>query len=356
MAQLDQLFSEMLQLNASDLHLHEGQRPKVRVHGSLQPLGQYPEFNRLTMKQILREICAPEKWKRYEESGDLDFAYAFGDYARFRANYKKHYYGFGAVFRTIPSHILTLEELGAPEVLRSFADFTSGLCLVTGPTGSGKSTTLAAVIDYINTTQRRTILTIEEPIEFVHPAKESVVIQREVGTDVPSFGEGLRGAMRQDFEVVLVGEMRDLETISLAVTAAEMGLLVFGTLHTNSATKTIDRIIDVFPNEQQSAIRESLAVALRAVCAQLLIKTADGKGRVAAHEVLLQNRAVSNMIREGKTTQLNQVIQSGRSLGMQTMDDTIENLLADGRISGQDAYMKALDKERFAQFAPAAVM
>ncbi|MGI8906695.1 MAG: type IV pilus twitching motility protein PilT [Candidatus Sumerlaeaceae bacterium] len=356
MAQLDQLFSEMLAMNASDLHLHEGQQPKVRVHGSLQPLSQYPEFNRLTMKQILREICTPERWKRFEESGDLDFAYAYENFARFRANYKKHYHGYGAVFRTIPSRILTLEELGVPDVLRSFASFSSGLCLVTGPTGSGKSTTLAAVIDFINTTQRRTILTIEEPIEFVHPAKESVVTQREVGTDVRTFGEGLRGVLRQDIEVVLVGEMRDLETISLAVTAAEMGMLVFGTLHTNSATKTIDRIIDVFPNEQQAAIRESLAVALRAVCAQLLIKTADGKGRVAAHEVLLQNRAVSNMIREARTGQLNQVIQSSRALGMQTMDDTIENLLKSSRISGHDAYMKALDKERFQQYAPAAIM
>jgi twitching motility protein PilT len=356
MAQLDQLFTDMLQMNASDLHLHEGQRPKVRIHGSLEPLGQYPEFNRLTMKQILKEICTPEKWKRFEESGDMDFAYGFEDYARFRANYKKHYHGYGAVFRTIPSHILTLEELGAPEILRTFAAFNSGLCLVTGPTGSGKSTTLAAVIDFINTTQRRNILTIEEPIEFVHPPKESIVSQREVGTDVQSFGDGLRGALRQDVEVVLVGEMRDLETISLAVTAAEMGMLVFGTLHTNSATKTIDRIIDVFPNEQQSAIRESLAVALRAVCAQLLIKTADGKGRVAVHEILLQNRAVSNMIREAKTGQLNQVIQSGRALGMQTMDDTIENVLKQGRISGHDAYMKALDKERFQQYAPAAAM
>lgn len=352
MPQIDQLFTDMLQLGASDLHLHEGQPPKVRVHGSLHPLEGYPELDGNTMHDLLQEICRPDGWTRFEEKGDLDFAYSYEDYARFRANYKKHYYGYGAVFRTIPQRILTLEELGAPEIIRTFAGFSSGLCLVTGPTGSGKSTTLAALIDFINETQRRTILTIEEPIEFVHPNKQSVIMQREVGTDTPSFGDGLRGALRQDVEVVLVGEMRDLETISLAVTAAEMGMLVFGTLHTNSAIKTIDRIIDVFPNDQQSAIRESLAVALRAVCAQLLIKTADGNGRVAAHEILIQNRAVSNMIREAKTSQLSQVIQSGKAAGMQTMDDTIEGLLKSGKISGRDAYMKALDKERFAQFAP----
>jgi len=351
-AQIDQLFSEMLDMGASDLHLHEDQPPKVRIHGKLEPLGGYPPLNRLTVKQILKEICPADRWKKYEDTGDLDFAYALEDRARFRANYKKHYHGYGAVFRTIPSRILTLEELGTPEVLRSFAHFSSGLCLVTGPTGSGKSTTLAAVIDYINTTQRRTILTIEEPIEFVHPPKESVVTQREVGVDTPSFGEALRGALRQDVEVILVGEMRDLETISLAVTAAEMGMLVFGTLHTNSAVKTIDRIIDVFPNDQQSAIRESLAVALRAVCAQLLIRTADGQGRVAAHEVLIQTRAVSNLIREAKTVQLPQVMQSGRAMGMQNMDDTIENLLKGNKIAGEDAYMKAINKERFAMYAP----
>jgi twitching motility protein PilT len=237
-------------------------------------------------------------------------------------------------------------------VLKTFATFTSGLCLLTGPTGSGKSTTLAAIIDYINTTQRRTILTIEEPIEFVHPAKESVVTQREVGLDVESFAAGLKGVLRQDVEVVLVGEMRDLETIRLAVTAAEMGLLVFGTLHTNSAIKTIDRIIDVFPAEEQGAIRQSLATALKAVCAQLLIRKSNNKGRVAAHEVLIQTRAVSNLIRESKTNQVAQVMMSGKSVGMQSMDDTIESLLNSNVINGDDAYMKAIDKDRFIKYAP----
>lgn len=353
MATIDRLFDEMLTTGASDLHMHEGQPPKLRLHGSLSPVAGHPVMDRTMISTYLREICPNDQWERYEAIGDLDFAYAYADRARFRANYKKHFHGYGAVFRTIPSRILTLEELGAPPVLKTFADINSGLVLVTGPTGSGKSTTLAAVIDHINETQRKTILTIEEPIEFVHPQKLSTVIQREVGHDAVSFGAALRGAMRQDVEVVLVGEMRDLETISLAVTAAEMGLLVFGTLHTNSASKTIDRIIDVFPSNEQTAIRQSLAVALRAVCAQLLLKKADGSGRVAAHEILIQNRAISNLIREAKTGQLPQAMMSGRQQGMQLMDDTIDGLLRSGTVSGEEAYMKAIDKERFRQFAPA---
>jgi twitching motility protein PilT len=352
MAAIDRVFDEMLSRGASDLHLHQGQRPKLRIHGSVTEIPGAPVLDEATVRSWLTEICPADKWRSFEETGDLDFAYGYGSKARFRANYKKHAHGYGAVFRTIPSKILTLDELKAPEALRKFATFSSGLALVTGPTGSGKSTTLAAVIDYINSNEARTILTIEEPIEFVHPQKKSTVIQREVGADVRSFAAGLRGALRQDTEVVLVGEMRDLETISLAITAAETGLLVFGTLHTNSAIKTIDRIIDVFPANEQGAVRETLAVALRAVCAQLLIKRADGKGRVAAHEIMLQTRAISNKIREGNTKQISQDMLSGKKDGMQTMDDTIEEYLQQGIISGVDAYMKALDKERFAQFAP----
>lgn len=352
MAQIDQLFDQLLARNASDLHLHEGQKPKLRIHGAMTELNGFPTLTGSGLQTMLHEICTENYWKKFEEHHDLDFAYAFGEKARFRANYKKHYHGYGAVFRVIPQKILTLEELDAPPVLKTFATFTSGLCLLTGPTGSGKSTTLAAIIDYINTTQRRTILTIEEPIEFVHPAKESVVTQREVGLDVESFAAGLKGVLRQDVEVVLVGEMRDLETIRLAVTAAEMGLLVFGTLHTNSAIKTIDRIIDVFPAEEQGAIRQSLATALKAVCAQLLIRKSNNKGRVAAHEVLIQTRAVSNLIRESKTNQVAQVMMSGKSVGMQSMDDTIESLLNSNVINGDDAYMKAIDKDRFIKYAP----
>lgn len=342
----------MLTQGASDLHLHQGQKPKLRLNGSVSVIDSYPELGREQIFRLMSEICDEERWQRFENHHDLDFAYALGDRARFRANYKKHYHGYGAVFRTIPSRILSLEELGAPDVLKSFAGFSSGLCLVTGPTGSGKSTTLAAVIDFINTNEKRRILTIEEPIEFVHPPKTSVVSQREVGIDVHSFGDGLRGALREDVEVVLVGEMRDLETIRLAVTAAEMGLLVFGTLHTNSAIKTIDRIVDVFPSDEQGAVRESLANALRAVCAQLLLKKKDGKGRVAAHEILLQTKAVSNLIRESKTNQLAQIMMSGRNMGMQNMDDVLNDLVNADVVSGEEAYMKAVDKERFSRFAP----
>jgi twitching motility protein PilT len=352
MAQIDQIFDVMLEKGASDLHLHQGQRPKLRIHGSVEEIPDTVVLDEKLTRGLLKEICTADKWEKFEQSGDLDFAYGYEQKARFRANYKKHVHGYGAVFRTIPSRILTLEELKAPEVLKKFATFANGLCLVTGPTGSGKSTTLAGVIDHINCNEARTILTIEEPIEFVHPQKKSTVMQREVGTDCRSFAAGLRGALRQDTEVVLVGEMRDLETISLAITAAETGLLVFGTLHTNSAIKTIDRIIDVFPSDEQGAVRETLAVALRAVCAQLLMKRADGKGRVAAHEILLQTRAISNKIREGNTKQIASDMLSGKKEGMQIMDDVIESYLQQGIITGVDAYMKALDKERFQHYAP----
>lgn len=351
---IDTLFDQMLTAEASNLHMQEGQKPKLRIHGRLLPIEESSPLERKALCSMLQEICSPERWNRFEHSGDLDFAYSYRNLARFRVNYQKHYRGYGAVFRTIPSRIQTLEQLGAPEVLKSFADFGSGLCLITGPTGCGKSTTLAALIDHINSTQKRTVLTIEEPVEFVHEQKMSTIIQREVGTDVGSFSDGLRGALRQDVDVVLVGEMRDLETINLAVTAAEMGLLVFGTVHTNSATKTIDRLIDVFPAAQQDAIRESLAVALRAVCAQLLLRKPGGKGRIAAYELLIQTRAISNLIREAKTGQLSQVMMSSRSAGMTLMDDVLESMVSENVIEGTEAYMKALDKERFVQFAPKA--
>lgn len=346
---IDSLFNRMLSMGASDLHLHEGQVPKARIHGTMRQLAEFPVMDTDEIALLMREL-AGERWQAFSDSHDLDFACDHGERARFRVNFKKHYAGYGAVFRVIPSCVQTLEELGSPEVLKQFAEFRSGLCLVTGPTGSGKSTTLAALIDYINTTQRRTILTLEEPIEFVHPSRESVVIQREVGTDVGDFSDGLRGALRQDIEVVLVGEMRDLETIRLAVTAAETGLLVFGTLHTNNAIKTIDRIIDVFPPDEQSAVRESLATALRAVCAQQLLPTADGRGRVAVHEIMIQNRAISSLIREAKTYQIAQAMMSGRAHGMQLLDDVLENLLRTKTITAQDAIMKAADKDRFQQW------
>jgi len=352
MAVIDQLFDKMLGSGASDLHLAEGQPPKLRLHGEVVPIADWGILDNDKIRELLKEICEPKRWKSFEEKGDLDFAYGYETKARFRANYNKQYSGYGAVFRTIPSKILTLDDLGAPKVLKNFALFSSGLCLVTGPTGSGKSTTLAGVIDYINSTVARHILTIEEPIEFVHPLKKSTIVQREVGIDARSFASALRAASRQHIDVLLVGEMRDLETIGLAVSGAETGTLVFGTLHTNSAVKTIDRIIDVFPSDQQNAIRQTLAVALRGVCAQLLLKRKGGKGRIAAHEILLQTLAMSNTIREGKNSMLTQIMMSNRAMGMQLMDDCIDGYLQGGLVEGTEAYMKGLDKERFKQFAP----
>ncbi|MCB2155723.1 PilT/PilU family type 4a pilus ATPase [bacterium] len=350
MAQLDRLFDSMLNAGASDLHLAENHVPKIRLHGKIMPVPNAGPIDGPTLTAMMKELCLPNFWQEFIDTGDLDFAYGHGSKARFRANYHRNFNGVGAVFRTIPSRILTLQQLRVPSVLESFGHFNSGLVLVTGPTGSGKSTTLAAIIDSINANYARHIVTIEEPIEFVHAPKKSTIVQREVGIHAHSFADALRSATRQDLDVILVGEMRDLETISLAVTAAETGTLVFGTLHTNSAIKTIDRIIDVFPADQQTQIRSMLAVSLRAVCAQLLLRTNDGSGRRAANEILLQTRAVSNYIREGKTNQINQIIMSSRQVGMQLMDDAIEDYLREGIVSPQEAYMKALDKDRFRRY------
>ena len=353
MAEIDRLFDEMITKGASDLHLAEGQPPKLRLNGEMAALEQHGTLDGQRLEAMMREICPEKRWEQYQRTGDLDFAYAYGAQARFRSNYNRHFAGHGAVFRIIPSDIKSLEDISAPEVLQSFGWYRSGLILVTGPTGSGKSTTLAAIIDHLNASAARHIVTIEEPVEFVHSPKKSTIAHREVGVDVPSFADALRAASRQDIDVLLVGEMRDLETIALAVTAAETGILVFGTLHTNSAIKTVDRIIDVFPSSQQDAIRQSLAVSLKAVCAQLLLRRADGQGRIAAHEILLQTLAVSNTIREGKNSMLTQIMMSSRALGMQLMDDCIERYLDQQWIDGREAYMKALDKDRFKHFAPA---
>ncbi|MEQ8819088.1 MAG: type IV pilus twitching motility protein PilT [Sumerlaeia bacterium] len=347
MAVIDQLFDIMLAHGASDLHLAEDKPPKLRLHGRVEVIQNWPALERERLRGMLEEICDEPRWESFERTGDMDFAYSYPGKARFRCNFNKQYTGYGAVFRVIPSRILTLAELRAPEVLKSFGDYAAGLVLITGPTGSGKSTTLAGIIDHINSTYAKHILTIEEPIEFVHPVKKSTIAQREVHIDTPSFSEALRTASRQDVDVILVGEMRDLETINLAVTAAETGALVFGTLHTNNAIKTIDRIIDVFPSDQQEQIRSTIAESLRAICAQLLLRTADGKGRRAAQEILLQTRAVANYIREKKVSQINQVIMSNKNMGMQLMDDCIEGFLNEGVVDPQEAYMKAIDKERF---------
>ena len=311
--------------------------------------GEEP-FSRKEAMTMLSEICGPKRWAAFEESGDLDFAYEMNERSRFRCNYLKQTHGYGAVFRLIPTQIATLEELGIPPVVRDFGHLRGGLVLVTGPTGSGKSTTLAAMVDYINRTYARHIVTIEEPIEFVHCNKRSVITQREVPEHSATFAAGLKAALREDSDIVLVGEMRDLETISLALTAAETGLLVFGTLHTNNARKTIDRMIDVFPADRQPQARTMLANSLRGVVAQLLLKRADGQGRLAVNEILIGNPAVASIIREGATQKLQDVIVSGKKQGMQFMDDAILALLEAGLVSPQEAFMKAVDKNPFKKF------
>jgi len=351
MSIIDNYFQQLIELGGSDLHLSQGQPPKVRVHGSIKPIAS-ELLTQTTMETMMREICEPRAWERYIEKGDLDFAYEMDAEHRFRCNYLKQQNGFGAVFRIIPTKIASLEQLGIPPVVKEFGHMRSGLVLVTGPTGSGKSTTLAALLDYINTNFRRHIITVEEPIEFVHKNKKSIITQREVPIQTPTFADGLRAALRQDADIVLVGEMRDLETISLALTAAETGLLVFGTLHTNNARKTVDRIIDVFPADQQSQVRTMLAASLKGVVAQLLMKKADGKGRAAVNEIMVSTPAVGAIIREGATQKLYDVIIGGKAQGMQFMDDSIWQKLRDGYVSPMEAYMKAIDKGRFKAFLP----
>lgn len=343
---IDSMFQVLVEQGGSDLHLSEGQPPKYRRNGEIQPLRD-AALTRDEMEQLLGEICRPKAWEKFLKTGDLDFAYEMDAESRFRCNYHKHLNGLGAIFRLIPNRIKTIDELALPKVLEKFGDMRSGLVLVTGPTGSGKSTSLAAIIDYMNTKYSRHIITIEEPIEFVHPNKRSVITQREVPNETPSFAHGLKNALREDSDVVLVGEMRDLETISLALTAAETGLLVFGTLHTNNAQKTIDRVIDAFPADQQELIRTMLSTSLRGVVAQLLLKRKDGGGRIAINEILVANSAVAAIVREGNTFKLKDVIKSGRADGMQLMDDAIQYYYDQGLITGQEAYMKGIDKTRF---------
>lgn len=352
MAQIDTLFQYLIASKGSDLHLGEGQPPKIRVHGSVVAIPEQPILTHEHITTLLSEICEPAAFKKYLEDGDLDFAYEMDETSRFRCNYLKQQLGLAAVFRLIPTEIAALDDLGVPDIVKEFGHLRSGLVLVTGPTGSGKSTTLAALLDYINTNFNRHIVTIEEPIEFVHKNKNSIITQREVPIHTPSFADGLRAALREDADIVLVGEMRDLETISLALTAAETGLLVFGTLHTNNARKTVDRIIDVFPSEQQSQVRTMLAASLRGVLAQLLCKRSDKPGRVAVHEILFATPAVSSIIREGATQKLYDVITAGKAEGMQFMDDSIWQKLQLGMISAEEAYMKSIDKTRFKKFLP----
>jgi twitching motility protein PilT len=347
MARIDELFRVLKAQEGSDLHLAAGQPPRLRRRGSLEPI---PSWERLTVPGLLamlEEIATPDAWKSYEEAGDLDFAYALAGVGRFRANYLRQENGPAAVFRLIPEKVKTVEDLALPPAIEGLAHLRGGLVLVTGPTGSGKSTTLAAVIDRINSTYEKHIVTIEDPIEFVHPNRRSIFSQREVGRDVPTFAAALRAAVRQDADVVLVGEMRDLETIALAITAAEMGALVFGTLHTNNAAKTIDRVIDVFPPEEQPQIRTTLAESISGIVSQLLLPTADGKGRAAAFEILLRTPGLGNLIREGNTPMLVSVIQGGKGQGMRSMDDSLLELVQKGRVTAAEATRRATDRVLF---------
>jgi len=348
-AKIDAFFKLMNEQGASDLHLVAGSQPILRVHGDMERI-KYKALDNDELKAMLYEIAPENKIKVFEETGDVDFAYEIPNLARYRANYFQQKWGVGAVFREIPSTILTSEQLGLPKVITKLSMLHKGMVLVTGPTGSGKSTTLAAMMDYVNKNKKSHIITVEDPVEFVHKSQSCIVNHREIGVHTKGFKSALRGALREDPDIILVGEMRDLETIELALEAASTGHLVFGTLHTQSAAKTIDRVIDVFPAHQQSQIRTTLSESLKGVIAQNLFKRIDKKGRMAVLEILVVTPAVSNLIREGKTFQIPSAIQTGKKYGMQSLDDAILIALEEKKISPEDAYDKAIVKERFVQF------
>jgi twitching motility protein PilT len=344
MAKIDRLFDELLGRKGSDLHLGIGYPPLIRARGELVPVRE-ELLTTEEVESLLFEIVNDDERARITEELDLDFAYSYEQKARFRANYFYKTSGLGAVFRTIPTKVLTLDELGCPEVIRKTAERPSGLVLVTGPTGSGKSTTLAAMIDHLNRNKACHILTIEDPVEFVHQPMKAQVTHREVGPDASSFATAIRSAGRENADVILIGELRTNETMKLALQLASFGVLVFGTLHTNSASSTIDRILNAFPADEQPQVRGMLAESLVAIIAQQLLKTADGKGRVAAHEILLGSPALASIIREGKTFQIPNVMQAGQAVGMQTLDMALARLVEKGTISADDALEKASDRE-----------
>ncbi len=346
MAKIDAFFKLMNEQGASDLHLTSGLPPALRIRGEIERI-KYKVLDNDDLRGMLYEIAPEQKIKHFEETGDIDFGYEIPGLARYRANFFMQKNGVGAVFREIPSAIMTADQLGLPEVVSKLATLPRGLVLVTGPTGSGKSTTLAAIVDVANRARKDHIITVEDPIEFVHQSQGCIVNHREVGVHTDSFSTALRGALREDPDVILVGEMRDLETISLAVEAASTGHLVFSTLHTSSAYKTVDRVIEVFPSSEQPLIRSTLADGLRAVIAQTLFKRIDRKGRVVALEILIANPAVRNLIREAKTHQIPSMIQTGKKYGMILLDDSIMDLFSKGMISAEEAYAKANEKGRF---------
>ncbi|MCB9771381.1 MAG: PilT/PilU family type 4a pilus ATPase [Candidatus Omnitrophica bacterium] len=343
---IDTLFDTLIEKKGSDLHLEEGQQPKIRVNGTLVSAAS-DILTSESMVKLLSQIAQPEDWKHFQSHGDLDYAYTYNGNARFRANYFRHFFGLGAVFRLIPSKILSIAELDLPDTVKNFAKWRSGLVLVTGPTGSGKSTTLAAIIDFINENFNSKIITIEEPVEFTHINKLSLITHREVGKDTVSFASGLRTATKSDVNIILVGEMRDRETIELALTASEMGILVFGTLHTNSAAKTIDRIIDAFGPNQKNQIRNILANNLKAIIAQQLLPSVDQSRRYAAYEILIRTSALGNIIQSGESIRLNNEIQMNRNQGMILMDDSLAELVKVNKVSKEAAYHKAINKSKF---------
>ena len=345
--------NELLQLcvdeGASDLHLAVGAPPILRIHGGLSPIDTDVLTNEDT-ERLMKSITSPDHQQKVREQGGTDFGFGFGDQARFRVSVLKQKGNVGVVLRQIPNELLDLEKIGLPPQVKELLFRPRGLVLVTGPTGSGKSTTLAAIVHEANNNRKEHILTIEDPIEFVHKSEKAIVNHREVGIHTRSFSAALRGALREDPDIIMVGEMRDLETISLAIEASATGHLVFGTLHTTSSAKTVDRVIEVFPVNQQEQIRNTLADGLRAVLAQTLFKRRDRKGRVAALEIMIANPAVRNLIREGKTFQIPSMLQTGKKYGMQTLDDAIMELLNRKIISPDDAYTKAVDKSKFLPF------
>ena len=351
MAKIDALFRMMKEQGASDLHLSTGNPPIFRLHGEMVRLN----FKSLTdeeLREVLFEILDEKQLAHFQATKDLDFAYAVPDLARFRGNIFMQHRGIAGVFRIIPSKILSADDLHLPDGVRRMTNFKKGLVLVTGPTGSGKSTSLAAMIDLINSTRKEHILTLEDPLEFIHENKLSLLNQRQIGEHTESFASALRAALREDPDIILVGEMRDLTTISLAMSAAETGHLVFGTLHTNTAAKTIDRIIDVFPTDQQEQVRAMLSESLKGVVCQQLLKTADGKGRVAALEIMLGTPAIANLIREAKTFQIPSIIQTSKKDGMQLMDVHLMELLKAQRVNPEEAYRCSIDKKQFEPFLP----
>jgi twitching motility protein PilT len=345
-AQVDPLLIEILEKGGSDLHFIAGDPPRIRLHGELGPL-RPEKLAPEAVKQALYEIMPKKALERFESKDGADFAHTLAGRGRFRVNVMRQLNGMGAVFRAIPSKALTLDELNMPEAVRQMCRANNGLILVTGKTGSGKSTTLAAMIDDINRRVKGHILTVEDPIEFVHERKSCLISQREIGVHSPSFASAVHSALREDPDVILVGELRDLETMSIAVTAAEMGILVMGTLHTNGAAPTVDRMVNVFPADKQSHVRTMLSTSLRGVISQQLLQRADKKGRVVALEILVNTSAAANLIRQGKLDQLENTMQAGGQFGMRTMDSAIDQLLNQRQISGAEAYKKAINKARF---------